>query len=125
MAKLDITKAFDRSFLERLILKDVIYNVDENGILKQDTISRTLFYGVVTPIDTNTKQNGFVSDTIEIYTMADVTNATADKFATLIEYNDFVYRVINVQSFKNYGKGYYKVIAQNESLNNARIDKLQ
>lgn len=129
MASLDVSQAFDSSFLSELqhLKYDVILNAD--GVFIQDfehAVTKK-FLGVVTPINSrpsNVQENQFNINSIQIYTQYPLRHQTGDNVADFVLYKGLTYKVNQVQDYSEYGAGFCKVICELMQLDGSLKDEL-
>lgn len=115
MATLDVSAAFDPSFLTPFYVKRPRRVLNDVGEWQTTGFSLQKMLGVVTPLTSNplmNPANGFISEGIKISTQEKLEHQTEVKPADELVYNNRHYQVMTVEDYSKFGAGFYVITAQ-------------
>lgn len=114
MATLDVTDAFDESFLSTLTVYKCTVDLDDEGFWSKTLSDPYIIRVVKTPNEDKPKtdvQSDYKLKSIEVYSIDKLRNQNAIDAADIIEWNGQNYQVDSVEDYSNYGQGYYHIYA--------------
>ena len=114
MATLDVSDAFDESFLSTLTVYKCNVDLDAEGFWSKTLSDPYIIRVVKTPNEDKPKtdiQSDYKLKSIEVYSIDKLRNQNAIDAADIIEWNGQKYQVDSVEDYSNYGQGYYHIYA--------------
>lgn len=114
MATLDVSDAFDESFLSTLTVYKCTVDLDDEGFWSKTLSDPYIIRVVKTPNEDKPKtdvQSDYKLKSIEVYSIDKLRNQNAIDAADIIEWNGQNYQVDSVEDYSNYGQGYYQIYA--------------
>lgn len=114
MATLDVSDAFDESFLSTLTVYKCTVDLDDEGFWSKTLSDPYIIRVVKTPNEDKPKtdiQSDYKLKSIEVYSIDKLRNQNAIDAADIIEWNGQKYQVDSVEDYSNYGQGYYHIYA--------------
>lgn len=114
MATLDVSDAFDESFLSTLTVYKCTVDLDAEGFWSKTLSDPYIIRVVKTPNEDKPKtdvQSDYKLKSIEVYSIDKLRNQNAIDAADIIEWNGQNYQVDSVEDYSNYGQGYYHIYA--------------
>ena len=114
MATLDVSDAFDESFLSTLTVYKCTVDLDDEGFWSKTLSDPYIIRVVKTPNEDKPKtdvQSDYKLKSIEVYSIDKLRNQNAIDAADIIEWNGQNYQVDSVEDYSNYGQGYYHIYA--------------
>lgn len=109
MALLDLSDAFDASFLERVLLKQTNRRLDDKGEWVEVGFSVIAIDAVVLPFTsevTGSEMNTYLNEAIRVYSTSPLMHQSSDEFGYSILYNNKEYRIDSVEDYQHFGAGF-------------------